>query len=150
MILPGPDCITECRGRTRYDPEASSSSVDVGTFNIFGPDGEVRGEVYLDDINLAGLSVRRHVYFLHQNVDRCAGQELYIGRSAILYVRIRIDYIPCRRCSRNGVWWYFATPNYPTHSSPVRAEASDRTNLRLQAGLRRLGTVPWRRQQSTL
>lgn len=63
LILPGPDCTTECKGRTKYDPEASSSSVDSGNFDIYGPDGSIRGEVYRDVVTLAGLSVRHYHAF---------------------------------------------------------------------------------------
>ncbi|KIP07064.1 hypothetical protein PHLGIDRAFT_118404 [Phlebiopsis gigantea 11061_1 CR5-6] len=62
LILPGPDCTTECRGRTKYDPEGSSSSVDAGNFVFYDQEGAVRGEVYRDEISLAGLSVRNQTF----------------------------------------------------------------------------------------
>lgn len=55
LILPGPDCASECKGRTKYDAGASTKAKDrKRTFEL---DGSVRGEVYTDALNVAGLSV---------------------------------------------------------------------------------------------
>ena len=57
LVLPGRDCTTECHMRSKYDAQESSSSVDAGNFVFYDQEGGVRGEVYRDEIRLAGLSV---------------------------------------------------------------------------------------------
>jgi hypothetical protein len=58
FFLPAKNCDTSCEGHTRYDPSASSTSLDRGSpFNLAYNDGtSVSGEQYSDTVTISGLT----------------------------------------------------------------------------------------------
>lgn len=59
LVLPDQACDSTCDGHTRYDPTASSTSVDLGrTFQlVYGDGSNVNGTQYADNVYMGGNEV---------------------------------------------------------------------------------------------
>ena len=60
LFVPLTTCGSTCAGHKSYNPDASSTSKDLGkTFSLaYGGGSTVQGEVYTDVVSIAGLTVR--------------------------------------------------------------------------------------------
>ena len=64
LFVPSTKCDSTCSGHTLYDPSSSSTSDDLGdNFSLGYVDGSIlSGEEYTDDVTIAGVVVRGHVF----------------------------------------------------------------------------------------
>jgi hypothetical protein len=65
LFVPSERCGSSCSGHKKYDPLASSTSHDLGkNFTLlYGDNSTVSGEQCTDNVTIAGLEVRRAIFF---------------------------------------------------------------------------------------
>ncbi|KAF9010784.1 aspartic peptidase domain-containing protein [Cyathus striatus] len=61
LVLPSPDCNTNCDNHRRYDPTKSSTSADLNEeFHLaYGDGSSVEGDVYTDTVSVGGIQVTK-------------------------------------------------------------------------------------------